>query len=87
VRRALLVPLAVGGLALGCATAGAGGAPAGAPGRAAFRAKCGACHARPDPRGRDRAGWDAVLTRHRDRLPLDEAGWRELHDYLGGGAR
>jgi mono/diheme cytochrome c family protein len=52
------------------------------PGARLFRAKCSACHVRPD-RGRlAPAQWRPALDRHRDRLRLDATGWQDLGDYL-----
>jgi hypothetical protein len=45
-------------------------------------ARCGTCHARVEPGQRGRDELDTALLRHRRRVRLDEAEWREMVDYL-----
>ncbi len=46
-------------------------------------AKCGSCHARPEPGRFDEAGWATVLTRHRRRAPMSDADRSALLEFLG----
>ncbi len=47
-----------------------------------WRARCGACHVRVEPRSRSRAVIDAALSRHRKRVRLTEEQWAQLADFL-----
>ncbi|MBI5503065.1 MAG: hypothetical protein HY907_22660 [Deltaproteobacteria bacterium] len=53
------------------------------PGEQLLVSKCGACHPRPERERFDRAGWEEVLERHRERVPLDEAQRRDVLEWLG----
>ena len=52
------------------------------PGQRLFRAKCGACHPRPDRRKHDRAGWAKVLDAHSRRFTLTAQDKKQLLDWL-----
>jgi hypothetical protein len=45
-------------------------------------AKCGACHAPPDPKTRTREYLESALSRHRKRVRLTSEEWSEMTDYL-----
>ena len=62
---------------------GCGPRPVRSPGERLHRAKCGACHLRPEPGGRDRSSWEAVLDDHAKRFPLSGDERRLLLETLG----
>ena len=70
-------------VAIGLIAAGACGAVVRSPGEQLLVSKCGACHPRPGPERFDRAGWEEVLERHRERVPLDDAQRGVILDWLG----
>ena len=57
------------------------------PGESIYRSKCGACHPKRDPKSFDRAGWDKVLDKHKDRVPLDPKQRADLLNFLSGEER
>ena len=49
---------------------------------AVHHSRCGTCHSRVEPGQRGRDELDTALLRHRRRVRLDEAEWRQMVDYL-----
>jgi hypothetical protein len=45
-------------------------------------AKCGACHAPPDPKTRSREYLEDVFSRHKKRVRLTSDEWAAMTDYL-----
>lgn len=45
-------------------------------------AKCGACHAPPDPKTRTREYLEDAFSRHKKRVRLTSDEWAEMTDYL-----
>jgi hypothetical protein len=51
-------------------------------GRRLYMNECAVCHSRIWPDERTPDGWNAVLTRHRGRTPIDDNKFKNLADYL-----
>ncbi len=66
----------------GCAAATTG-APE-SPGEKILVSKCGACHIRPDRDEFGREGWEKVLDKHENRVPLKSQQRRNLLEFLSG---
>jgi hypothetical protein len=87
VRRARLIALLAAPvlLSLGTGCAPEPSVPAGSPPIArVWKSRCGACHTPVEPGTRTKAHLDDALARHKSRVPLTDAEWAEMKDFLAG---
>lgn len=80
--RSLLLAIMVGA-SFGAIACGASSQRAAEPPIAAtWRAQCGVCHTRIEPREKTRSQMDRATARHRKRVKLTDAEWTAMNEFL-----